>query len=177
MFFKKIDLLSPPITLYYKGDEAHSSIVSGIITLVTYLIIFISGIYYTLEFIYKKNPTAYFFNIYVEDAGNYPVNASSMFHFIQMMGTGANNTHKYTDFNSITIYGIELSIDDYMENNDPMLNDHWIYGYCNNDTDTKGIAHLVNHELPYSKVIFNNYSHSVISKLLKIEILFIQSAI
>ena len=60
MFFKKIDLLSPPITLYYKGDEAHSSIVSGIITLVTYLIIFISGIYYTLEFIYKKNPTAYF---------------------------------------------------------------------------------------------------------------------
>ena len=147
MFFKKIDFLTPPITLFYKGDEAHSSVFSGIISLITYSIIFIFGVYYSLEFIYKKNPTAYFFNRYIEDTGNYPVNASSMFHFIQMMGTGANHTHKYTDFNSITIYGIELSIDDYMENNDPMLNDHWIYGYCNNDSDTKGVSHLVNHEL------------------------------
>ena len=147
MLFKKIDFLTPPITLYFKGDEAHSSIFSGIISLIVYLIVFTYGVYYSLEFIYKKNPTSYFFKRYIEDTGNYPVNASSMFHFIQMMGTGANNTHKYTDFNSITIYGIELSIDEYMENKDPMLNDHWIYGYCNNDSDTKGVSHLVNHEL------------------------------
>ena len=54
MFFKKIDFLTPPITLFYKGDEAHSSVFSGIISLITYSIIFIFGVYYSLEFIYKK---------------------------------------------------------------------------------------------------------------------------
>ena len=103
MFLKKVDLLSPQITLFYKGDESHSSIFSGIITLVAYTIVFIFGVYYALEFINKENPTAYFFNRYVEDAGNYPMNSSSMFHFIQMMETG-DNYHKYTDFNAITIY-------------------------------------------------------------------------
>ena len=142
MFLKKVDLLSPQITLFYKGDESHSSIFSGIISLVAYTIVFVFGVYYALEFINKENPTAYFFNRYVEDAGNYPMNSSSMFHFIQMMETG-DNYHKYTDFNAITIYGLEVTIDDYMKDNNPMLQDHWIYGYCNNKTDTEGIDYLI----------------------------------
>ena len=50
MFFKKIDFLTPPITLFYKGDEAHSSVFSGIISLITYSIIFIFGVYYSFYF-------------------------------------------------------------------------------------------------------------------------------
>ena len=156
MFLKKVDLLSPQITLFYKGDESHSSIFSGIISLVAYTIVFIFGVYYALEFINKENPTAYFFNRYVEDTGNYPMNSSSMFHFIQMMETG-DNYHKYTDFNAITIYGLEVTIDDYMKDNNPMLQDHWIYGYCNNDTDTKGVAHLINHELYEQALCIRKY--------------------
>ena len=87
MFLKKIDMISPPITLFYKGENSHSSIFSGVLSLIYYIVIFIFGVYYSIEFIEKKNPTAYYFKRYVEDTGNYPVNASSMFHFIQMMET------------------------------------------------------------------------------------------
>ena len=76
MFLKKFDMLSPPITLYYKGDDKHPSIFSALLTIVAYTIVFIFGVYYALEFINRENPTAYFFNRYVEDAGEFPLNAS-----------------------------------------------------------------------------------------------------
>ena len=82
MFLKKFDMLSPPITLYYKGDNKHSSIFSALLSIVAYTIVFIFGVYYALEFINRENPTAYFFNRYIEDAGEFPVNASSMFYFV-----------------------------------------------------------------------------------------------
>ena len=77
MFIKKLDMLSPPITLYYKGENNHSSIFSGILTVISYAIILAAGIYYALEFINKDNPTAYFYNRYMEDVGTFPINASS----------------------------------------------------------------------------------------------------
>lgn len=69
MFFMKFDMISPPITLFYKGDYTHSSIFSGILTIIVYIIHFIFIVYYALEFINKKNPTAFFFNKYIKDAG------------------------------------------------------------------------------------------------------------
>ena len=76
----KFDMISPPITLYFKGDNIHLSIFSGILTIIAYLIIFICGVYYSLEFINKENPTAFFLNRYIDDAGHFPLNASSLFH-------------------------------------------------------------------------------------------------
>ena len=84
-----MNLLSPPITLYYKGENSHPSIFSAILTIIVYIIISIFGVHYGLEFINKENPTAYFFNRYIEDAGKYPLNASSIFHFIQIMTSGS----------------------------------------------------------------------------------------
>ena len=54
MFFKQFDLISPDITLYFKGQEKHSSIISGIISL---LIIFLGsslGIIVAGDFFLKK---------------------------------------------------------------------------------------------------------------------------
>ena len=87
MFLKKFDMLSPPITLYYKGDDKHSSIFSAVLSIVAYTIVFTFGVYYALEFINRENPTAYFFNRYIEDAGEFPLNASSMFGFLQFVDT------------------------------------------------------------------------------------------
>ena len=142
MFLKKLDFISPPITLYFKGLTIHSSILSAIITIIAYIIIFIFSIYYFREFIQKSNPTAYFLNRFTEDAGYFPLNSSSMFHFIQFPNTLGYDISPI-DFDAVRIIGIEnITIDNYpsidLENTT-----HWLYGYCNNDTDTGNIGHLI----------------------------------
>ena len=141
MFFKKLDMISPPITLYFKGDNIHSSIFSGILTIIAYLIIFICGVYYALEFINKENPTAFFFNRYIEDAGHFPLNASSLFHFVQLKNTIGRL--KSVDFDIVRIIGVQnITIDNYPSVNLEKI-PHWLYGLCNNDTDTVNIGHLI----------------------------------
>ena len=43
-----MDMISPAITLNYKGDNKHSSIISGVLSGIAYIIIFIFGVYYVL---------------------------------------------------------------------------------------------------------------------------------
>ena len=84
MFISKFDLLTPPIGLHFRGKGSHSSIFSGIITLLAYLIIIYFAVRYSLEFIKKKKPTAYYVNRQIEDAGIYNFNSTSFFHYIYL---------------------------------------------------------------------------------------------
>ena len=143
MFIKKFDFLSPPITLYFKGQNTHSSIISGILSLLACSVILGFGIYYALQFINKENPVVYFFNRYIEDAGTFPMNSSSIFSFLQMMNS-KELLPKDTDFDSVRIIGLDrITIDNYMKDNDLEHYNHWLYGNCNNDSDTEGIGYLV----------------------------------
>ena len=146
MFFRNIDMISPPITIYYKGDSSHSSIFSGILTIIVYSLSIGFGIQYAMRFLYHKNPKVYYYNRYVEDAGVFPVNSSQIFNFVQLLDTSHNIPEK-VDFDSIRIIGIEETIDLYEENNNLTNYNHWIYGPCNNSTDTKGIEDLINFDL------------------------------
>ena len=157
MIFKKFDFLSPHINLYYKGHNTHNSIFSGILTIMAYIIIFIFSVYYSQDFFKKRSPIAYFYNRYVDDIGNYPLNATSMFHFIQLISSGSENIPKEADLSSITIFGYEESIDIIMDVNDPMQFNHWVYGKCNNDSDTKGIPHLINNILYEEALCIRKY--------------------
>ena len=145
MFFKKLDTISPPVTIYFKGDLSHSSIFSGILSLIVFLISSFFGIQYAKDFLLHKDPKVYFYNRYIEDTGEFAINSSEIFSFIQIIDT-ESNTPKQTDFNSLRIIGIETTIDLYKENNDLSEYNHWIYGKCNNNTDTQGIGHLIEFE-------------------------------
>ena len=146
MFLKKYDYLSPSITLYIKGQNRHSSVFSGVLTIFTYIIIFSLGIYYSLDYIYKDNPNIYYYSKYVDDAGIFPLNSSSLFHFIKFANTNDREDSEI-DFNSIRIFGFEYTIDTYISNNNLSQYNHWLYGSCNSN-DIKNIESYVNEEFP-----------------------------
>jgi hypothetical protein len=143
MIFKKLDMISPPITIFYKGNLTHPSIFSGILTLMGYFIAFYFGIRYSMEFIRHQNPQIYYYNRYIEDAGNFPVNSSQIFSFIQVIDT-ASNKPAPIEFDSVRIIGLETTIDLYKLDNDLSQYNHWLYGRCNNSSDTEGISYLIN---------------------------------
>ena len=62
MFLSNIDMLSPPITLYYKRKKIHPSAISEVLTIISYLNILSYTIYYFQRYINRVNPTAYSFN-------------------------------------------------------------------------------------------------------------------
>ena len=139
-------MISPPITLYFKGDDQHSSIFSGILSIIVGITILTATIYYFLGFINKDSPKAYFFNRYIEDAGNFPVNSSSIFNYIQFIHPQEYTTIGF-DFNSLVAIGVDdINYDEYMYEPDKISTiDHWIYGPCNSDTDIKGIEYLIDY--------------------------------
>ena len=143
-FIKKFDFLSPPITLYFKGEDQHHSIASAILTFICYTLVLIATIYYFLGFINKDSPKAYFFTRYVEDAGNFPVNSSSMFNYIQFVDK-FDSTKLGFDFSVFRAVGVNnIYYEQYM-NYPEVISwvNHWIYGACNDNTDIEGIKDLI----------------------------------
>ena len=159
MFIKKCDVISPPITLYFRGEEKHHSILSGILSIISITIICVVSIYYALKFINRENPSAFYFNKYVEDAGVYPMNASSIFHFIQLVDTVSNQPIPM-DYQAFRIIGFdEVYYNSYITDDDGYTPkqrksnefNHWLYGPCNNKSDTEGIGDLIT---------FDQFEHS-----------------
>ena len=54
MFIKNLDYLSPRVTFYHKGFLSHSSICSGILSIIAIVFVIILVVYYFLEIIDKK---------------------------------------------------------------------------------------------------------------------------
>ena len=157
MFLRKLDMLSPYITLYFKGERKHSSKFSGLLSIIAYVIVFFIGIYYIYDYIYNKVPQAFFFNRYIEDAGNYPLNSSSMFNYIQICERKGNIPVPF-DFSIIRAIGVETGIHDTYMNNPNMISriNHWLYGYCD-DTDIKGIEDLIDYENIKKSICIKRY--------------------
>ena len=51
------DILSPEISLYYKGKLRHSSNCSGCLSIISLLLIIFFSIFFSQDLIYKTNPT------------------------------------------------------------------------------------------------------------------------
>ena len=160
MYFRYLDYLSPPITFYHEGFLSHSSFISIILSIISFLIIISLSIYFSLDIIMRKNPTAFYFNRYIEDAGVYPLNASSFFHFLSIAQNTTDNTDKGIDFTAYRIIGLDIYYDKYLEDKNLNKHNHWLYGICNNETDTEGISHLINYEFFKNSACIRKYFSS-----------------
>lgn len=145
MFIKYLDFLSPPTTFYYNGSLSHSSIISGIISIISISITIILAVYSSIRLIKREDPNAFYFNTYVQDAGIFPLNASSLFHFIAIADLSNGYMINGFDFSNFRIVGYETFLETYFDNNNLSAYDHWLYGFCDNESDTKGISYLTNY--------------------------------
>ena len=148
MFIKNFDFLSPQITFYYKGYLSHSSIVSGIFSIIAVILIINIAVYFSLDIIRKNNPNAYFFNTFTKDAGSFQVNQSSLFHFTSIIRyeRGKLINEKF-DFTLLNIVGAQMYISNYLqEEKNKKLYSHWLYGYCDKKVNTKDLDDLINYD-------------------------------
>ena len=155
---RKLDFLSPPITLNFKGEDHHPSIGSVILTIIVYILEFTVAIHYFLGFVNKDSPKAYFFTRYIEDAGNFPVNSSSMYNYVHFIDKNDNSKLGF-DFSVFRAVGVNnIYYDQYMNN--PKLienNNHWIYGPCNDNTDIERIENLIDPILYHNAACIREY--------------------
>ena len=143
MFIKKLDFLSPQITFYHQGLLFHSSFVSGIISIISIILIIILAVYYSMELIQKKDPKSFSYNTFIEDSGIFPMNASSLFHFISLATKENNLNNEGIDFSLFRIIGLEDHFEFYLNDNNLSHYNHWLYGKCNSKIDAEGLGNLI----------------------------------
>ena len=151
MFIKYLDYLSPKITFYSKGHLSHSSIISGITSIIANIFIIFLAVYFFLDVIHRKNPNTSFFHSFVDDAGTYELNSSSLFHFINVIQrNNLGEIKEGFDFSRFNIIGFKNYITAYLyklkvKNLNTM--EHWLYGYCDKAINTEGLDDLITYEL------------------------------
>ena len=143
MFIKRLDFLSPPITFYHQGLLFYSSFVSGILSIISIILIIILTVYYLMELIEKKDPKSISYNTFIEDSGVYPLNASSLFHFISVAAKKSNYISNGIDFSLFRIIGFEDYFEYYLKDNNLSNYNHWLYGKCNSIIDIEGIKSII----------------------------------
>jgi len=144
MFCKRLDILSPPITLYNKGLLYHSSKASIVLSIISFILIAILTIGEFILFIFNADrPTLVSYNKYTQESGSIGLNSSIFFHFISMQKNVNNPDEQEFDFESFRIIGFETYLDEYINDKNLSNFNHWLYGPCNNDTDTLGISYFI----------------------------------
>jgi len=125
MFLKKIDIISPKITFHYNGSLAHSSIFSGILSIISILLIIAFSTPFISDLITKKNLNAYYFNSFIEDAPTLMINSTSLFHFVSLEIKNRYTLNVGLDFTIFRIIGSSIS---FQSKTDIKKIDHWLYG-------------------------------------------------
>ena len=145
MLLREIDMLSPKITLYYKQKNTHASVISGILTIIVYSFIISFIIIYFKDYINKENPTAYFFNRYVDDIGKFSFSKNYFFNYVRLINSKSREEVPF-DFDKVEIIGTNKIISDYLNDNDGDNQSHWIYGKCEDKININEINNLLNYE-------------------------------
>ena len=164
MFLKKIDFLSPPISLFYKGFPSHSSWVSGILTIIGFALILSFSIYQLTHLFNrdKEIPKSTTFTYFIEDAGTITLDTSSLFHFLSLEDFNNKGVEGF-DFSYFNVIGIDNYITNYEIDKNISHYNHWLYGFCN-ENDIKGIENITTHEFLTESACIKKYFDSKTQK-------------
>ena len=134
---KKIDFLSPPITLFHLERRTHTSKIGGSLVILMSCI-YISYILYLFNhLICHSKITSIFYKQYKFEAGYYSFNSSSIFHFIQIFST--NNGGYFDKFDKKFIRAYTTYSKTNFSFSDLDLYDHWVFDLCENNIDDKNL--------------------------------------
>ena len=125
---KTIDFISPEITLFYHGIDSHSSSISGILSIILLIGFFFLISYLSVDVIKKQNPTSFYYKKFTEDIDSYPLNSSSILHYIGVYSS--SNLEVKINKKAINIIGININDGEFLKNTNISNYSHWIYENC-----------------------------------------------
>ena len=133
----KLDLLSPPITLFYLEKRTHTSKMGGILILLLILLCSSYVTYLLYLIIEHRKVTSIFYKQFEYDLGKYYLNASSIYFFIQFHSID-NESYKYKYAKKYVRTFSYYGNSDFDESNLDKIN-HWVYDSCKEGIDNKNI--------------------------------------
>ena len=131
MFLENFDYTSPNLTFYYNSKRSQVSIFGGIITIISYTLCVLISCYFFSDVIFRKNPGIFFYNRVVTDAGIFPLNSKSMFHYVFIKNVDIDELGKYIQIISFR----NLYVTNYNKDGDRENYEHYIYDRCKIDLD------------------------------------------
>ena len=133
----KLDFLSPPITLFYLERRTHTSKIGGSLILLLISICSAYIIYLLFLIIEHRKVTSIFYKKFQYDIGQYFLNSSSIFYFIQFHSID-NESFKYKYASKyLRIYSY-FGNTEFDESRLDKI-DHWVYDSCIDGVDNKDL--------------------------------------
>ena len=130
MFIKNLDYISPKITLFHNGSDKHSSLISGVLSIILTIFGFIFVYLLSLDFLFHKNPTAFYYNKLENNIKKVNIDSKTFFHYISISDRDNINFSLYDK----TVYSIFGIMDFDLQNfqNEDYFNNktYWIYENC-----------------------------------------------
>lgn len=127
MQFNDFDMISQNNYIFFHGKTKHPSAIGAILSIISYVMIVFFACYFSIDVVFKKNPTSYFYKKFIPDAGSYYFSNTSMFHYLQLLDEN-NNVRLNQDY--FVIIGANMYVDYFLGEYDLHKLNHWIYEPC-----------------------------------------------
>ena len=151
MMINKLDFLSPPITLFYLERRTHTSKIGGSLILLLISLCSAYIIYLLFLIIKHRKVTSIFYKKFQYDIGQYFLNSSSIFYFIQLHSID-NESFKYKYASKYLRMYSYFGNTEFDESRLDKI-DHWVYDSCIDGVDNKNLdSNLLQN--------INNFNHS-----------------
>ena len=149
MLIGKFDYIWPLITLYYKGETRHSSIFSGLISIILAIFVIIIGVFVSFDFLFKRNPTSFYSKKEIRDIGTIELSNHFFFHYLSFI----EDDNLHFDNKSFSLIGINnISYYDFLIEEISEYNfSHWKYERCQILNNFKKSESLIINDINFNK--------------------------